>query len=82
MFLHCFLQRLPDQLHIHLCSSQFPLQLDVLLTEGLCLLCELCSEEGVLPLQLLQAETAPEFGELQTGPRQSQGCPLIPSDTL
>lgn len=64
MFLHRLLQGLPDQLHVHLCSSQLPLQLNVLLAEGLSLLSELCSQEGVLPLQLLQAGTAPQFGGL------------------
>jgi len=57
MFLHHFLQRLPDQLRIHLCSSQFSLQFNLLLTEGFSLLCELCSKKCVLPLQLLQTET-------------------------
>lgn len=77
MFLHRFLQGLPDQLHIHLCSSQLPLQLNVLLAEALSLLCELCSEEGVLPLQLLQAQTAPQSG----GYKLSLSCPRAVSSS-
>uniref|UniRef100_A0A493U2M9 Uncharacterized protein n=1 Tax=Anas platyrhynchos platyrhynchos TaxID=8840 RepID=A0A493U2M9_ANAPP len=56
-----FLQCFPDQLCIHLCSSQFSLQFNLFLTEGFSLLCELCSEKCVLPLQLLRTQTACEF---------------------
>lgn len=56
MLLYCLLHRLPNTPCIQLGSSQLSLQFDLFFIKGIHLLSELCPQESVFPLQLLETE--------------------------